>query len=203
MKNLSDTLFKVRSCRQMPACGAVLVSEPFLTETYFNHSIISIIDYSREEGATGAVLNNRSECMLAELFSDVRIRFNIPVYCGGPMGQDRLFFIHTLGSEIIPGAREYAPGLFIGGDFDAIVEYVNDGYPTDGVVRFLVGYSSWTVGQLENELREGSWAIADNDAISPEELLNGNGDRQWHAAVRTLGEDYRSWRMLPRNAECN
>lgn len=203
MKNLADTLFKVRGTKVAPYNGAILVAEPFLTETHFNHSVISIIDYDAEEGATGAVMNHRSECMLAELFDDINVRHDVPVYCGGPVGQDRLYFIHTLGSGIIPGAREYAPGLYIGGDFKAIVNYVNEGYPTDGMVRFFVGYSSWTAGQLEQELAEASWAIPSGNPDMSDEFLSLHGDRQWHRAVRHLGEEYRSWRLVPRNPEMN
>lgn len=202
MKNLADSLFKVSATASSAASGSVLVSEPFLAETFFNHSVLSLIDYIPDEGATGVVLNNRTDLLLSDVIEDVDDARPIKVFCGGPLGQDRLFFIHTLGDTVIGGARCYAPGLYIGGDFASMTGYVNAGYPIDGYVRFFIGYSSWERGQLEREIREGSRAVG----TTPEKtgkLLTGSGDSFWHRAVRDLGSDYRSWRLLPRNAELN
>ncbi len=135
MKDITTNLFRVKSSSQPPAVGGLLVAEPFIHESYFNHGVVSLIDYVPDEGATGVVMNNRTEYQLNELLEGIETRIQIPVFCGGPLGQDRLYFLHTLGSEIIPNARRYAPGIYIGGDFDAIISYVNAGYPVDGAVR--------------------------------------------------------------------
>lgn len=203
MKNLADALFKVSRPQLSPRCGSVLVAEPFQTEAYFNHGVALVIDYSEDEGATGVVMNNRMEYTLPDVLEDVGEGCaHVPVYCGGPLGQDRLFFVHTLGDDIIPGAREFSPGLYVGGDFDAIINYINSGYPVEGCVRFFVGYSSWERGQLEREVTDGVWVV-DEAPASPETMLEGTGDRYWHRQVRKLGAGYRPWLLLPRNAECN
>lgn len=201
MKDLADILFAVRPEQTIPAAGAVLVSEPFVSQTYFTHSVVSIIDYAPDDGANGVVLNNSIEYCLDDLLDGVTTP-DIPVFCGGPIGHDRLFFIHTLGPEIIPGARLYSPGLYVGGNFRAAKEYVNGGYPVDGYIRFFVGYSSWDPEQLEAEMRSGLWASVPK-TIKPENLLQGRGDRFWHNTVSLLGERYRSWQLLPRNVVCN
>ena len=140
--------------------------------------------------------------MLSELLDGVSKEADQPVYCGGPLGLDRLYFIHTLGPEVIPDGRPYSNGLYVGGDFDAVLEYVNSGYPAEGNLRFFIGYSSWCPGQLEQEIREGTWAQAPSPR-SPEELLNGNADPYWHRNVRSLGEAYRPWLLLPRYPSYN
>ncbi len=203
MKNLANSLFHIVSIdERAPRCGGLLVAEPFLKESYFNHGVVSIIDYAPEEGATGVVMNNRTEYMLSELLDGVSKEADQPVYCGGPLGLDRLYFIHTLGPEVIPDGRPYSNGLYVGGDFDAVLEYVNSGYPAEGNLRFFIGYSSWCPGQLEQEIREGTWAQAPSPR-SPEELLNGNADPYWHRNVRSLGEAYRPWLLLPRYPSYN
>ena len=140
--------------------------------------------------------------MLSELLDGVSKEADQPVYCGGPLGLDRLYFIHTLGPEVIPDGRPYSNGLYVGGDFDAVLEYVNSGYPAEGNLRFFIGYSSWCPGQLEQEIREGTWAQAPSPR-SPEELLNGNAVPYWHRNVRSLGEAYRPWLLLPRYPSYN
>lgn len=202
MKDINELLFKVKVARRQPAAGALLVADPFMSREYFNHGVTSVIDYEAGEGATGVVLNQRTEYTLDELIDGVDAATQIPVYCGGPTGQDRMFFIHTLGPDIIPQARPYAPGLYVGGDFDAALAYVNGGFPVEGCLRFFVGYSNWAEGQLEREIANGQWAnIA--EAIDPVTLLTGDGDHYWHTTVAALGERFRGWQLLPRNPVCN
>ena len=202
MKDLTSTLFKVSSEIFAPVAGRFIIAEPFLREPFFTHSVVSIIDYLPEEGATGVVLNNATEYHLADLLEGVRPESNVPVFCGGPTGQDRLFFIHTLGPDIITDARPYGDGIYVGGSFDDVVEYVNDGYQTEGTIRFFLGHSNWADGQLEREIEHGKW-VCMPDCASFADVVKGRGDSSWHNAVRQLGEDYRSWQLLPRNAACN
>lgn len=199
MKDITTELFKISTPAHRPVCGGLLIAEPFMKESYFNHGVVSLVDYVPEEGATGVVMNNRTEYTLDELLDGVDSSTNIPVYCGGPVGQDRLFFIHTLGPDIVSGSREYAPGLYVGGDFDSIIAYVNSGYATEGAVRFFVGYSNWVEGQLEREMRKDNWAQVPS-LNNPADALTLDGDRYWHRAVEQLGSEYRSWTLIPRNA---
>lgn len=202
MKDLASILFKIRGTGQKPQAGSILVAEPFVKEDYFTHGIVSVIDYVRDEGATGVVMNNRTEYHLDDLLEGVSTDVRIPVFCGGPSGQDRLFFIHTLGPGIIADAREYADGLYVGGNFDDAVRYVNEGYRTDRFIRFFLGHTNWAEGQMEREIEKGMWVTVPATP-NPELLLTDAGDKVWHRVVRLLGEDYRSWTLLPRNAVCN
>lgn len=202
MKDLATTLFKVSTDKSLPCCGGLLIAQPFLQESYFCHSVVSIIDYLATEGATGVVMNNRTGYTLDKLLDGIRPGSEVPVYCGGPLGQNRLYFIHNLGAGIVPHARLYSPGLYVGGDFEAIISYINAGYPAEGSVRFFIGYSSWSEGMLEREINEGSWVQAPLPQ-SYDTLLTLSGDAYWHRAVRSLGDTYRSWRLLPQDPEYN
>ncbi|MDE6043660.1 MAG: YqgE/AlgH family protein [Muribaculaceae bacterium] len=198
MKDICSTLFDVPAATAIaPAGGKLLISEPFLEENCFTHSVVSLLDYDVTGGAIGVVLNHKSPSTLAEVLDDDSVKVRVPVYCGGPLALDRVFFLHNLGTDIIPGSRPYAPGLFVGGHFDAVLDYINSGYPLEGSVRFFVGYSSWETGQLERELADGAWAVAD----SPDDasrLLSGSGDAFWHSRVRDMGDAFRAWRLVPR-----
>ena len=202
MNDLNTQFFKVGGAKPMPCAGHVLIADPFISEDCFNHGVVSLIDYLPEEGTTGVVLNNRAEYKLGELLDGIDSSIEIPVFCGGPLGQDRLYFIHTLGQNIIPKARRYADGLYIGGDFEAAERYVNQGYPTEGCIRFFIGYSSWAEGQLEHEIMNEQW-VNMKFPLSPDDIITGAGDRFWHRFVGYLGSAYRTWSLLPRNAVCN
>lgn len=203
MKNLANGLFHIVTIdERAPQCGGLLVAEPFLKDSYFSHGVVSLIDYLPEEGATGIVMNKRTDYMLSDLLDGIQPGTDLRVFCGGPLGLDRIYFVHSLGSDIVPGAREYSPGLYVGGDFDAVLDYINCGFDTEGAIRFFIGYSNWTPGQLEREIREGTWAQAPGP-LSEDELLRGEADSYWHRAVRTLGSTYRPWQLLPHDASLN
>lgn len=183
-----------------PEVGTLLVAEPFLRESYFNHAVVVMIDYEPHTEAMGVVMNNPTDYTLQELVEGVTIETPIPVYCGGPVGSDRLYFMHTLG-DIVPEAREVSPGLWLGGDFDAMIEIINDGYDTRDHIRFFTGYSGWSPGQLEEELERNVWAVA--PSVDGATLLPGDGANLWHECVRGLGHDFRGWLYHPRNVMAN
>ena len=203
MKDLDTTFFNLTTVKMPLKGGSLIVAQPFLSEVWFERAVISLIDYDESEGATGVVLNNRMSYTLQEVLDGVgESGAQVPVYCGGPLSQDRLYFIHTLGPEIIPGARLYAPGLYIGGEFDRAIAYVNEGYPTEGFMRFFIGYSGWSKGQLEGEVNENTWAPVPED-MSATELLTGDGDGYWQQIVKKMGIPYKSWLVIPRDVHAN
>lgn len=201
MIDFGSFLFKIDISVRLPRPGSLLVAEPFLRESYFNHAVICLIDHAQGQTSMGVVLNRLSGHTLQELIDDVDVAADVPVYCGGPMSCDRLYFLHTLGSAVIPDAREVRNGLWIGGNFEAMKQYVNAGYPVEGNIRFFIGYSGWDAGQLDGELRKSVWAVTEFQ--SPEDLLCGEEDGMWHRYVRAMGPSYRGWRYHPQNPRAN
>ena len=80
MKDITTNLFQVKSPSQTPTAGGLLVAEPFMREGYFNHGVVSLIDYVPDEGATGVVMNNRTEYLLGELLEGIETQARIPVF---------------------------------------------------------------------------------------------------------------------------
>lgn len=200
---LDNFLFNIDiSSTLRPENGSLLVAEPFLKDFHFKHSVITMVDCRPGQTAMGVVMNHKTAHRLDRLVPSVKLPEDIPVFCGGPMSVDRLFYLHTLGSEIIADAREVAPGLFVGGEFKDMLDYVAAGYPIDGHVRFFVGYSGWDAGQLDTELNNKVWAVG--TLPSPiDSLLTSSADKYWHREVRRLGDDYRPWLYHPANPSIN
>ena len=194
MKDLDIFLNSIDLPKSMPASGSLLVAEPFLRENYFNHAVVYLVDYGEDTNTMGIVMNKTTNYLLSDLLDNVTRNEPIPVYCGGPLSSDRLYFIHRLG-DIIPGARHIADGLYIGGDFDRMLEYVNAGYPIDGMVRFCLGYSGWEAGQLDDEVSNNVWAVT--SLKNADTLLLGADDGYWHGHVRNMGDKYRGWLYHP------
>jgi UPF0301 protein BDI_1431 len=78
---------------------------------------------------------------------------------------------------------------------------VNMGLPTEGRIRFFVGYSGWDPGQLEEEIAAHTWAVAPRPANS--EILREDGDSFWYRVVRTMGSSHRNWLVHPKNPQLN
>ena len=201
MIDFESLLFRIDMSARMAHPGSLLVAEPFLRDSHFKHAVITLVDYSLGGKSMGIVLNHPAGCTLQQLVSEVTATTPIKVWCGGPMSCDRLYFIHSLGSDIIPNAHPIGNGLWIGGSFEAMIAYVNSGYPITGMIRFFLGYSGWDAGQLDEELGNHVWAVA--DPLSPDETLTLEDDAYWHAVVRSMGPEVRGWQFYPKNVLSN
>lgn len=204
MSSIESMLFDINAVPgKRPVSGSLLVAEPFLSEPFFHHGVVLLIeqDAVADHTSMGIVLNIPIGATLRDaLPSAGRRAGEIPLYCGGPLSHDRLYFIHRLG-PLVPDSRLLRDDLYVGGDFDAVLEYIEQGGEVEGLIRFFVGYSGWSSGQLDDEIRNGVWAVAGwND---PKELMTGADNSFWHRFVRTLGPDYRGWLYHPRDLHAN
>ena len=201
LTDLDSSLFRINMPTRKPATGRLLVAEPFLREEHFNHAVIQLIEYASGQNSMGLVLNKPTNLTLGEAIEGVSDDVDIPLFCGGPVGNDRLFYIHSLPSEF-PEAIPLGNNLFIGGDFDRVKSYLNMGLPTEGKIRFFIGYSGWEIGQLDNEISNHVWAVAPQ-IIDTQILLNNEGESYWYDVVRTMGPSYRNWLYHPTNPKLN
>ena len=75
-----------------PATGRLLISEPFMMDPNFKRSVILLTEYG-DAGAMGFVLNHAEELLLGDILPEVAYS-EIPVFKGGPVGNNTLHFIH-------------------------------------------------------------------------------------------------------------
>ncbi|WP_430812069.1 MULTISPECIES: YqgE/AlgH family protein [unclassified Carboxylicivirga] len=190
-------IFKVQKPGLKPAKGRILIAEPFLQGPYFNRSIVFLTEYS-EEGAVGFVLNKSSELYPDEVIEDL-FNFKGELYVGGPVSSNTLYFIHTLGDQI-QGAVKITDTLYWGGDFDVVKDMINTGVADYTQVKFFAGYSGWSPGQLEGEIKENSWIVAEaKDAM----VMDDNIDHIWKQAMEDLGDVFKAWTNFPENPTYN
>lgn len=200
MCDINSAIFNINLSTAKPETGSLLVAEPFLREEYFNHAVICLVDHEEGKSTMGLVLNRDTGYTLGDIIDEIETDNEIPIFCGGPMSPDRLFYIHTLGS-LFPGSRKISDELYIGGDFEEIMKYINNGYPTDGFIRFFIGYSGWDAGQLESEMSNHVWAVT--NLPQRRHILRGSEDSYWHRTVRGMGEKFRGWLYHPMDIHAN
>src|SRR5665648_2982 len=196
---LDSNIFRIETNHVAPKQGNILIAEPFLAGSYFNRSIIILATYS-DKGAVGFILNKKVDYPAENLFIDFP-DFDAEIHIGGPVGTDSIYFIHTLGNDVIPGSVHIKENLFWGGDFDALKRQIKLGLVSPEQVRFFLGYSGWEAGQLEEEIKENSWLVA--DAISQTDLMNIDENVMWVESVRAMGGKYLMWENFPENPSLN
>lgn len=194
---LDMSIFRIETNHVAPKQGHILIAEPFLPGSYFNRSIIILVSYS-DKGAVGFILNKKVDYPVEDLFVDFP-DFDAEIHIGGPVGTDSIYFIHTLG-DTIPGSLHIRENLYWGGDFDALKLQIKLGLVHPNQIRFFLGYSGWDPGQLEEEIRENSWLVAE---LSQAELMSIDENEMWVESVRSMGGKYSMWENFPENPTLN
>lgn len=193
-------ILKMKFDQPVPKVGDLLLAEPLMNDVAFQRSVVVLTVHSEELGSMGFVTNRCSNYTLNELVAEIETEKEIPIYIGGPVHHDRLYYIHTLGN-LIPESIEVCNGLYVGGDFRAMIEYVNSGAQIEGKVRFFLGYSGWEKKQLENELSNFDWAVS--KMRFPQRLLTLDEEEAWRAEVSELDERYLLWLNCPSSTILN
>lgn len=166
--------------------GKILISEPFMLDPNFKKTVVLLGDYSKELGSVGFVMNRPTEYIITDLISSFP-EFNSKVYYGGPVGHDTIHFVHRKG-DIIEESRPITNGLFWGGNFDKIKFLVKMKLLEPDDIRFFIGYSGWTAGQLEDEIKEKSWII---DEMDINYAFNNKITDMWQHVLTNKGSHYR------------
>ena len=189
--NINSDIFKIQSNNVMPEKGKILISEPFLHDATFGRSVVLIIDHT-EEGSMGLIINKKIPLVLNDIIKEFKYTDEIPLYKGGPIGTDTLFYLHTL--KDIPGALFVSDGLYMNGDFEAVKRYILQGNPVEGKIRFFLGYSGWECKQLKHEIKENTWIISEEENTY---LMNRDTKNMWKEALGKLGSKYEAWSRFP------
>src|SRR5690606_1584174 len=135
--------------------GHFLIASHELRDPNFFHTVVLIVRHN-EDGALGLVLNRPTKAQIKEVWrqvSDTPCCTDERLHVGGPV-EGLLMALHC---QPLLADLEIIPGVYYSADPDQLKELVQQ---TEGPLRFFVGYAGWSAGQLERELREGSWLVA-------------------------------------------
>lgn len=177
--------------------GDLLIAKPSLLSDYsFNRVVILLADQT-ESGKVGFVLNKPRDISTKDIVPEIKADFT--VYDGGPVEQDNLFFIHNR-PDIIKGSVGISKELYWGGNFEQIIELLNNKQLLAHDIRFFLGYSGWAIGQLEQEIKEDSWAVFANNFAN---ILAIDNQSIWKNFMQKLGKKYVLWANAPSDPNWN
>ena len=164
--------------------GQLLIAHPLLSDGFFNRSVVYLTNHSNE-GAVGFSLNFKTQFMLRDVRPQVK-QGNFPIYEGGPVAKNQLFFMHTLGHDI-PDTFQVSDNIFVGGDFNELIHLIEHGKVKSYQVRFFAGYSGWEENQLENEIKNKHWLV--NNSFDGGFFAN-DPDDLWELQLSAVKDSY-------------
>ncbi len=181
-----------------PERGDLLISEPYLPDPNFERTVILLCEHD-ENGSFGFVLNRPSDHSLSELVEEYQGP-DSEVFVGGPVQQNTLHFLHG-GSESYAGDKKIAEGIHWGIDFDGLSRSLILYDDVRKSTKFFVGYSGWSVGQLQEELEAKSWIV--HKQTNPEIVFDMNADELWKSVLKDMGGKFKMIANYPLDPRLN
>lgn len=178
--------------------GRLLLAEPFMEDPYFKRSVVLLSEYNKDEGAFGFILNKPLEITVNDAIRDFP-EFYAPVYMGGPVQTDSLFYMHTQG-EHIENSVKISDNLYWSGNYDQLKEMIKDQLIFPNEIKFFIGYSGWDFEQLQGEIEQESWIISENKHLSIQEL---NDENLWYSSLQSMGGKFALLSNFPENPSLN
>lgn len=179
-----------------PDAGKLLIAEPFLMDQGFSRTVILLCEHG-ESGTVGFVLNKLSGHNLTDLLPEFE-KPALDIFDGGPVQKDTLHMIHSMPDEM--GGLEILPGMYWGGSYTDLSRMIKEDVCNSDNIKLFLGYSGWDAGQLDKELEEGSWLVANGfDDL----IFNTETSRIWQSSIRSLGSEFAYMANIPLHPQLN
>lgn len=140
----------------------MLLAEPFMQDPNFKRAVILLTEHTTNEGAVGFILNKPIKIGINDLIDDFP-EIESTVYYGGPVAKETLHYIHDAG-DVLDESVKIGPGIYWGGDFEKLKFLIKSKFIQPHNIKFFLGYSGWSPGQLKDEMEYGSWVVSHMDA---------------------------------------
>lgn len=177
--------------------GTLLISDPFLKDPSFLRSVIFLCEH-QEEGTVGFIINKLHDEPLENFITTISST-HFPLYYGGPVATNTLHFIHRC-PDLISEGLEITDGIFWGGDFDTVLTLLNANALQPNEIKFFIGYSGWSEGQLEAEIETKSWITRQ---ATNELIYDTTAEHIWKNALKEMEGEYKQMIHYPLDPQLN
>lgn len=142
--------------------GSILISSMLLNnDAWFSKAVIFIAEHN-EKGTIGFVINKLFGRNFNELI-EFQQSPSYPLFAGGPVKNDSLFTIHRR-PEMVDDSIVIIGSICMGGNFKQALAFMNKKIISEEDIKLFIGYAGWDAGQLDAEIKEGSWLPVDAPA---------------------------------------
>ena len=138
-----------------PGKGMLLVGTELVRGSDFEESVILLLHYD-ESGAAGLIVNKPTPSPPKRALPELEAleRYIGKLYYGGPVGLNSIQALLRSGSPQ-DRSTHIIDDVYIVPITEDLIEDSTD----SSTLRLYVGYAGWAPGQLDAELRRGSWHI--------------------------------------------
>ena len=179
--------------------GKLLVADPSIIGDFsFTRAVVLLAEHN-DEGSVGFILNKPMAHDLRTFVPEISQPFS--VFEGGPVDQDRLYYVHSR-QDCIPNSKPISQELAWGGDFDVIMTMINSRELSSDDIKFFLGYSGWSCDQLKDEIKQKTWIVLD-EGDKKANISISNDASFWKSKMIRLGGRYILWANSPSHPHLN
>ena len=169
--------------------GKLLVAMPSIGDPRFDRTVIYLCAHSAD-GAMGLIVNKRADELdfetLLEQLSIEAGGGSVPIYFGGPVENARGMVLHSTEYEVNESTMKVSDTVAMTASMEILEDIAQGHGPENGLLA--LGYAGWGPGQLESEIRNNGWLVADADEAI---LYSIDDETKWQRGLQQLGIDPR------------
>jgi putative transcriptional regulator len=169
--------------------GSVIIAQPFWGDEIYKRAVILITDHDAN-GSRGIIINKASTVHINEALPEINAQD--PVYFGGPIASRMISYVHAI--PTIPEADYLGNDLYLGGDPASLEDMIKDHEIDFEKIKFCAGIVEWNSGQLDYEINENKWWIAQ---LTADELFNSPPETLWSYKLLQSGNMYGLFAHIP------
>jgi putative transcriptional regulator len=177
--------------------GQLLLDSGQLGGSFFQRTVVLICEHNAE-GAFGLVLNREmgntvGDMLVADLPDGLK---ECPLYLGGPVQPTALSFLHS--DSFVPEAN-VMPNLNLGHSLDELLE-LGESFSATRKIKLFAGYSGWSPGQLEDEIKRDAWVTF---PASIDVVFESDPAKLWRKILQQKGWKYKLLSQMPDDLSSN
>lgn len=179
--------------------GIFLVAAPSLRDPNFRQTVVLLCEHGAE-GALGVVVNRPTAMSVSEALPQMPVLEGQRhvLFSGGPVQPNQVMLLYRL--EHLPeNSHHVFDGVCLGGDTELVEKILTTDRGSEAF-RAYIGYSGWGPGQLESEMKTGSWIMVPADSAT---VFEKDPSRLWSEILSQLGEEYQLYADMPFDPSLN
>lgn len=177
-----------------------LISTPKLSDGVFDQSIVYICEHNNK-GSMGLKINHTLPLKLEDMFLQLKINCDdnlsqdTLLMDGGPVNVQQGFILHDTKQKEWENCLEVTNDVYITTSKDILYAIADNSLQGRYIVA--LGYSGWSPGQIEDELKDNVWMTI---PATHDTLFSDNKTAIWQHCVDQLGFDLNQLSTISGNA---
>lgn len=142
--------------RELASSSFLLVASEQMPDPRF-HKTVLVVTRHGNTGPIGVIVNRPQDIKLAKIFPDASQAQELSLFYGGPAYPKQISYL-VRGGEAVKDALTISSNIYLAYDVATLGELLNGKRPYKDL-RVMHGLASWAPGQLEYEIKLGSWYV--------------------------------------------